>query len=92
MRALTLALTLAACGHPGSSGPAQPGSGSDPGSGSAVTQTGSGGGTECDAKECGPKMGMPQKQCHDGTMGGPTGRCLKNEAGTCSWEVKACPE
>ena len=101
MRALALALLLAACGHP-ASGPASPGSGSavtegsgsDSGSGSsagsATTQTG--GGAECgDVKECGPKLGMPQKQCHDGTMGGPTGRCLKNDAGKCSWEITACP-
>lgn len=84
MRALTLALALAACGH-----------GAPPASPPPVTQTGSGNAsaeTECDAKECGPKMGMPQKQCHDGSMGGPTGRCLKNDAGACSWEVKACPE
>ena len=47
---------------------------------------------ECDAKDCGPKLGMPNKQCPDGkTMAGPTGKCLRHEDGKCGWEVVQCP-
>jgi hypothetical protein len=47
--------------------------------------------TECDKAKCGPTIRMPNKQCADGTMSGPTNRCLQHADGTCGWEVKACP-
>lgn len=48
---------------------------------------------ECDAKQCGPRLGMPNRTCPDGVhMSGPTGKCLKNADGTCGWEILACPK
>ncbi len=49
-------------------------------------------GSECPVESCGPAMGMPNRQCGDGSSGGPTGRCLRNAEGTCGWEVRSCPE
>jgi len=46
---------------------------------------------ECAAAECGPALGMPTVLCSDGTTGGPTGRCLRHDDGTCGWEVRECP-
>ena len=58
-------------------------------------QTGTGTATaqaECDAKECGPKLGMPNKQCPDGKpMAGPPGKCLRHDDGKCGWEVISGP-
>ena len=34
---------------------------------------------------------MPSYDCGDGTLGGPTGRCLANADGSCGWEVRECP-
>jgi len=46
----------------------------------------------CDPRECGPALGMPNTLCADGTtVAGPTGRCLRNESGSCGWEVAQCP-
>ncbi len=46
----------------------------------------------CDPRECGPALGMPSSLCSDGTtVAGPTGRCLRNESGSCGWEVVPCP-
>ena len=39
---------------------------------------------------CGPALGMPNSICSDGTIGGPTGRCL-NRGDVCGWEVVSCP-
>jgi hypothetical protein len=50
------------------------------------------GGTTCDAEACGPAPGMPAQECPDGSIGGNTGRCLAGEDGTCSWEIRECPE
>jgi hypothetical protein len=47
---------------------------------------------ECAPSECGPQPGQPTEQCSDGTTGGPTGRCLRNDDGTCSWEIVECPQ
>lgn len=41
--------------------------------------------------ECGPPLGMPNYECLDGSLGGPTGRCLRHEE-FCAWEVRECPE
>jgi hypothetical protein len=47
---------------------------------------------ECVVTECGPALGMANYLCADGrTVAGPTGRCLKNDAGTCGWEILSCP-
>jgi hypothetical protein len=46
----------------------------------------------CADSECGPAPGMPNYPCFDGTIGGPTGRCLSNTNGTCGWEIRNCPE
>jgi hypothetical protein len=45
---------------------------------------------ECSVDQCGPQLGLPNWTCEDGTMGGPTGRCLKTGDG-CGWEVLDCP-
>jgi len=45
----------------------------------------------CDHSECGPPMGMPNHKCPDGSIGGPTGQCLRNPDGSCGWEVRKCP-
>jgi hypothetical protein len=36
-------------------------------------------------------MRMPNRKCDDGTMSGPTGACLRDAAGRCSWELRNCP-
>jgi hypothetical protein len=47
----------------------------------------------CDISKCGPALGMPNTICSDGkTIGGPTGRCLKNADESCGWEIIRCPE
>ncbi|MEZ4399850.1 MAG: hypothetical protein R3B06_07515 [Kofleriaceae bacterium] len=48
-------------------------------------------GTEVDAAACGPAMGMPARQCADGSLGGNTGRCVVLADGQVGWEVRACP-
>ena len=46
----------------------------------------------CDVPECGPALGMPNYKCPDGSIAGPTGRCLRNVDGICGWEIRHCPE
>lgn len=46
---------------------------------------------DCDPADCGPQLGMPNERCEDGSIGGPTGRCLRNADGVCGWEVVKCP-
>jgi hypothetical protein len=45
----------------------------------------------CEAGACGPVLGEPNYTCSDGTIAGPTGRCVLNQDGTCGWEIVACP-
>jgi len=45
----------------------------------------------CDVAKCGPQLGLPNTMCDDGTVAGPTGRCLLNADGSCGWEVIQCP-
>jgi hypothetical protein len=45
----------------------------------------------CPEHECGPALGMPNYLCPNGTLGGPTGRCLYRADGSCGWEVRECP-
>jgi hypothetical protein len=46
---------------------------------------------ECPAGECGPALGMPSQQCSDGSIGGNTGRCLRQPDDSCGWEIRECP-
>lgn len=50
------------------------------------------GSNDCAAEACGPRMGMPAQQCSDGSVGGNTGRCLKQRDGGCAWEIRECPQ
>jgi hypothetical protein len=45
----------------------------------------------CDPNTCGPQPGVPNWVCEDGTVGGPTGRCLPTADGSCGWEINWCP-
>src|SRR5215475_14539545 len=90
--ALALVLGALACGQPSSP---KPGSGSSAtptppaGQGSRVAPRAAE--EECNEGECGPQMGMPNRQCPDGSMAGPTGRCLRHSDGRCGWEIRQCP-
>ena len=44
----------------------------------------------CPPEACGPVLGMPNWTCSDGSLGGPTGRCLALPQGGCGWEVRWC--
>lgn len=45
----------------------------------------------CDDQKCGPQLGISRRVCADGSIAGPTGRCLQNADGSCGWEVLDCP-
>ena len=45
----------------------------------------------CEVAECGPTPGTPSWVCDDGRVGGFTGRCLRDAAGVCGWEIVDCP-
>lgn len=34
---------------------------------------------------------MPAQQCADGSVGGNTGKCVKQADGACGWEIRECP-
>ena len=78
MQRLTCALFLAVTFGAAACGPANP----PPGGPVA--------GSECAPEQCGPAPGMPTYQCDDGTMGGPTGKCMMGESGQCGWEITEC--
>jgi hypothetical protein len=61
------------------------------GNGSATTTTTTTTGTECPKERCGPQLGLKSTACSDGSVGGPTGRCLENADKTCRWEIRSCP-
>lgn len=44
----------------------------------------------CAESDCGPQLGMPNYPCADGTVGGPTGKCLRNAQSACGWEIREC--
>ncbi|UJR80464.1 Kazal-type serine protease inhibitor domain-containing protein [Sandaracinus amylolyticus] len=48
-------------------------------------------GSECPVEQCGPPSRAPIIMCEDGSIGGNTGRCLRDEAGVCAWEMRECP-
>ena len=82
----------AACGGSVSLGTIGGELGSDGGTSSGGSSGSTSGGTECSDKSlCGPQLGMPTYQCDDGTVGGPTGRCLQAADKSCYWEVRQCP-
>lgn len=88
-------------GNPSAAGADQGGSGGNAGTagashgGTATTNGGASAGessqSECDKADCGPQLGLPNWTCADGSVGGPTGRCLKRPGGTCGWEINNCP-
>lgn len=45
----------------------------------------------CAKAECGPQLGIANFECPDGSLAGPTGRCLMHSNGSCGWEVRVCP-
>ena len=44
----------------------------------------------CDDAMCGTPLDFPQYRCEDGTLGGPTGRCVRQRDNSCRWEVRNC--
>ena len=42
------------------------------------------------ASKCGPQAGPAERVCADGSVSGPTGRCLLNADGSCGWEILDC--
>lgn len=47
--------------------------------------------TLCKPDECGPRPGLPNWQCFDGSLGGP-GACVRAAAGKCYWKIHFCSE
>ena len=90
-------LWVAACSGPDLSLGGSAGASGSAGAGGAGTggtaSSGTGGGAQqsCEKSACGPQLGLPNQICADGSTGGPTGRCLKNNDGSCGWEVLQCP-
>jgi hypothetical protein len=91
---------VAACGCQGSAPKAgtKAGSSSSAPAGSAAGSAAAPAGSaaapaaeECSPGECGPAMRMPNRQCPDGSMAGPTDRCLRKPDGRCGWEIRECP-
>lgn len=87
---LALAATLGACIIAGTPPPAPPPA-SQPPTGQPPVVTPPPTSAECTPADCGPAMGMPNSRCVDGSMAGPTGRCLRQSHGRCGWEVRQCP-
>ncbi|MBI3619324.1 hypothetical protein HY213_04820 [Candidatus Peregrinibacteria bacterium] len=44
----------------------------------------------CSKGECGPAMGMPNRLCSDGSVGGPS--CDRLSDGRCGWVIHQCPK
>jgi hypothetical protein len=86
---------LAACSRPASSpsaGPPDPPVAGAPASRAAPAgPPGTPGDPLCAVADCGPAIRMPSRRCSDGSLGGPTGRCLRKPDGRCAWEVRPCP-
>ncbi|MBK8170392.1 MAG: hypothetical protein IPK60_08590 [Sandaracinaceae bacterium] len=45
----------------------------------------------CDVELCGPPLRAPLIMCEDGSLGGNTGRCLREDGASCGWELRECP-
>ena len=65
--------------------------GSGAGGGGSSNSGGTANDLTCPTADCGPALGIPSTTCADGSVGGPTGRCLRIETGGCGWEVRSCP-
>jgi hypothetical protein len=93
---VALTCLAAACGRPAPSSsagppadpPRVPGSTAEDAPGGRVSAPGE---PLCDVAECGPPIRMPSKRCPDGSIGGPTGRCVRKPDGKCAWEIRSCP-
>jgi hypothetical protein len=59
--------------------------------GSGGTATDAGSVTVCPTSACGPQLGLANYTCSDGSLAGPTGRCLPRGNGVCGWEIRECP-
>ncbi len=46
----------------------------------------------CEPQDCGPAPVTSPWLCADGTVSGATGRCLRDDRGSCRWEKHACAE
>lgn len=44
----------------------------------------------CKESACGPAPMMSAERCSDGSIGGSTGRCVRDQ-GKCHWEIRHCP-
>ncbi len=86
---LSLGDTAGAGGKDSSAGSSASGGSMSGGSSSA----GAGGSSQetCEKSACGPQLGLLNQLCADGSMSGPTGRCLKRANDSCGWEVLECP-
>ena len=83
---------LADCGSGSfSTGDASAGSSNAGSSNAGSTGIGGATSTTCATSDCGPALGLANYQCADGSVAGPTGRCLRRDNGTCGWEVLSCP-
>src|SRR5882724_1862673 len=103
LRLALLLCVLAGCGRQppppklGSGSTSAPGSTAEPASRSepalrsepstAPAQPSTAPAPPCDPSECGPPMRMPNRRCPDGSIGGPTGQCLREPDGRCAWEI-----
>jgi hypothetical protein len=86
---LLLSLPLAACGGKvdiSDDVPSDSGGISDSGSSADTKPV-----ETCDPSACGPAPGAPAEMCWDGSIGGFTGRCIKQSSGVCGWEFRSCP-
>src|SRR5664279_2239585 len=67
--------------------------GGSSGSGGSAPTAGNGGSSPvtCPASSCGSQLGIANYTCPDGSIAGPTNRCLQRADGSCGWEVRSCP-
>jgi hypothetical protein len=75
----------------GGPGTASAGATASAGTSHSVGTGGTASNATCPTTECGPQLGIPNTTCPDGSIGGPTGRCLRLDTGSCGWEVRDCP-
>ncbi len=46
---------------------------------------------DCVVEDCGTPV-LGSYVCPDGSLGGSTGRCIRNEDEVCAWEIRECPD
>ena len=78
-------------GTSGSAGKSSTSGAAGSGAGNGGSSSGAPGDLTCPSADCGPALGLPSTTCADGSVGGPTGRCLRLETAGCVWEVRNCP-